>query len=138
MGVDHFGQVLRGLWQDEDVDHTHVYTDIQVLTGLYFISHNMRGHHFDHLRTGSATGCLQTVQLPLRAIAAAKAFHLSRISLAISDTACDADLAAMAHTRATGVLVSFDTNFRSCLWPLARARAMMWKAMHTCSLCLPS
>ena len=44
----------------------------------------------------------------------------------------------MAHARAAGVLVSFDTNLRLRLWPLARARAVMQEAMRTCDLCLPS
>ena len=138
VGGDRFGQALRALWQAEGVDHTYVHTDKQAPTGLYFVSHDARGHHFDYLRAGSAASRFQTAQLPLQAIAAAKAFHLSGISLAISDTACDAGLAAMSHARASGVLVSFDTNLRLRLWPLARARGVMQEAMRTCDLCLPS
>ncbi|MGA3942080.1 sugar kinase [Ralstonia nicotianae] len=138
VGADRFGQALRTLWQAEGVDHTWVQTDPQAPTGLYFVSHDARGHHFDYLRAGSAASRFQTAQLPLQAIAAARVFHLSGISLAISDTACDAGLAAMAHARAAGVTVSFDTNLRLRLWPLARARAVMREAMRTCDLCLPS
>ena len=47
VGADRFGQALRGLWQDEGVDHTYVHTDTQAPTGLYFVSHDARGHHFD-------------------------------------------------------------------------------------------
>ncbi|WP_247364174.1 sugar kinase, partial [Ralstonia pseudosolanacearum] len=112
VGADRFGQALRTLWQAEGVDHTWVQTDPQAPTGLYFVSHDARGHHFDYLRAGSAASRFQTAQLPLQAIAAARVFHLSGISLAISDTACDAGLAAMAHARAAGVTVSFDTNLR--------------------------
>ncbi len=138
VGADRFGAGLRALWQAEGVDHRHVLTDAQAPTGLYFVSHDEQGHHFDYLRAGSAASRYQPTQLPLDAIAAARALHLSGISLAISDSACDAGLAAMAHARAHGVRVCFDTNLRLRLWPLARARAVMSEAMRLCHLCLPS
>ena len=72
VGGEHFGQALRALWQAEGVDHTYVHTDKQAPTGLYFVSHDARGHHFDYLRAGSAASRFQTAQLPLQAIAAAQ------------------------------------------------------------------
>ena len=138
VGADRFGRGLRELWQAEGVDHTHVRTDERAPTGLYFVSHDASGHHFDYLRAGSAASRYQADQLPLEAIAAARALHLSGISLAISQDACDAGLAAMAHARAAGVMVSFDTNLRLRLWPLARARAVMREALRLCDVCLPS
>jgi 2-dehydro-3-deoxygluconokinase len=36
------------------------------------------------------------------------------------------------------VKVSFDTNLRLKLWPLARARAVMTDVMRHCDICLPS
>ncbi|MGO4700887.1 sugar kinase [Dyella sp. 2RAB6] len=138
VGEDRFGAGLRELWQAEQVDHTHVLSDAQAPTGLYFVSHDGSGHHFDYLRAGSAASRYAAVQLPRPAIAAAHALHLSGISLAISQSACDAGLAAMEQARAAGVMVSFDTNLRLRLWPLARARAVMREALSMCDLCLPS
>ena len=66
-----------------------------------------------------------TGDLPLDALAAAKAVHLSGISLAISTAACDAAFAGIDHARRHGAKVSFDTNLRLKLWPLPRARAVM-------------
>ncbi len=138
VGTDRFGQGLRALWQAESVAHTHVHNDLDAPTGLYFVAHDVRGHPFDYLRAGSAASRYRVTQLPLPAIAAARAFHLSGITLALSDNACDAGLAAMAHARAAGVIVSFDTNLRLQLWPLARARAVLRAALENCDLCLPS
>jgi len=76
--------------------------------------------------------------LPLDALAAAKAVHLSGISLAISTSACDAAFAAIDHTRAHRAKISFDTNLRLKLWPLPRARAVMREALRHTDICLPS
>jgi len=64
--------------------------------------------------------------------------HLSGISLAIGVSACDAAFAAIDHARTHGVQVSFDTNLRLKLWPLARARAVMLEAVRSTDICLPS
>ncbi len=53
-------------------------------------------------------------------------------------SACDAALAAIDHARTHGVKVSFDTNLRLKLWPLARARAVMTEAIRASDICLPS
>lgn len=53
-------------------------------------------------------------------------------------SACDAALAAIGHARANGVRISFDTNLRLKLWPLARARAVMVEAIRHTDICLPS
>ncbi|PUA16643.1 sugar kinase [Glaciimonas sp. PCH181] len=138
VGDDRFGQQLRALWQAEQVDVSHVVTDPSAATGVYFVSHDADGHHFDYLRSGSAASRYQTAKLPLDAIASAKILHLSGISLAISENACDAGLAAMQHARQNGVRTSLDTNLRLRLWPLERARARMRQAFGLCDICLPS
>jgi 2-dehydro-3-deoxygluconokinase len=138
LGNDLFGQKLRELWLTEQVDASHVLSDPQAATGVYFVSHDQHGHHFDYLRTGSAASRYTGVQLPLAAIAAAKVLHLSGISLALSASACDAGLTAMAHARKHGVRTSLDTNLRLKLWPLERAREKMQAAFALCDICLPS
>jgi 2-dehydro-3-deoxygluconokinase len=138
LGDDRFGRTLRDLWQAEQVDASHVGTDPDAATGVYFVSHDQDGHHFDYLRSGSAASRYRSAQLPLDAIAAAKVLHLSGISLAISESACNAGLAAMQHARNNGVRTSLDTNLRLKLWPLERARAKMRQAFALCDICLPS
>jgi 2-dehydro-3-deoxygluconokinase len=138
VGSDQFGRLLLDLWQRENVDTSFVRVDDQAATGVYFVSHGPAGHQFDYLRAGSAASRYAVRDLPLDAIAAAKVIHLSGISLAISVSACDAALAAIDHARANNVLVSFDTNLRLKLWPLARARAVMIEAIRQTDICLPS
>ncbi|CAG9213786.1 2-dehydro-3-deoxygluconate kinase [Paraburkholderia sabiae] len=138
VGNDQFGRLLIDLWQREQVDTSFVRIDDQAPTGVYFVSHGPAGHQFDYLRAGSAASRYAPRDLPLDAIAAAKVIHLSGISLAIGVNACDAALAAIAHARANNVLVSFDTNLRLKLWPLARARAVMLEAIRQTDICLPS
>ncbi|MFC5474429.1 sugar kinase [Paraherbaspirillum soli] len=138
LGDDQFGRQLRELWQAEQVDSRHVATDADAATGVYFVSHDKDGHHFGYLRAGSAASRYTRAQLPLAAIAEAQVLHLSGISLAISESACDAGLAAMAHARKHGVKTSLDTNLRLRLWPLERAREKMREAFALCDICLPS
>lgn len=138
VGDDQFGRLLIDLWNAENVDTSMVRVDGGAPTGVYFVSHGLDGHRFDYLRAGSAASRYAPRDLPLDAIAAAKVIHLSGISLAISVSACDAALAAIEHARASGVAVSFDTNLRLKLWPLARARAVMLEAIRQTDICLPS
>ncbi|MFC0397135.1 sugar kinase [Paraburkholderia rhizosphaerae] len=138
VGRDRFGELLLELWRSERVDTSCVRVDESAPTGVYFVSHGCAGHQFDYLRAGSAASRYAPYDLPLDTIAAAKVVHLSGISLAISVTACDAAFAAIAHARMHGVRVSFDTNLRLKLWPLARARAVMLEAIRQCDICLPS
>jgi 2-dehydro-3-deoxygluconokinase len=81
---------------------------------------------------------MQPKDLPADRIAAAKVLHLSGISAAISDSACDTCFAAIEIARSAGVRVSFDTNLRLKLWPLARARATMRELIRQADICLPS
>src|SRR5262249_49773095 len=86
----------------------------------------------------SAASRMTPADLPRERIAAAKVLHLSGISAAISDSACDTCFAAVDMARAAGVQGSFDTNLRLKLWPIARARAVMRELIRLSDICLPS
>ncbi|MBY4949706.1 sugar kinase [Cupriavidus respiraculi] len=138
VGEDSFGERLMALWTQERVDTRHVRIDPEAPTGVYFVSHDAHGHRFDYLRAGSAASRYSHEQLPQQAIADARFLHLSGISLAISNSACDSGLAAMELARKAGVRVSLDTNLRLRLWSLARARGIMREAFSFTDVCLPS
>jgi 2-dehydro-3-deoxygluconokinase len=138
VGDDPYGRMLRGLWDREGVDHHGVATDADAFTAIYFVTHDERGHHFHFFRAGSAASRMRPADLPRAAIEGARVFHLSGISLAISAQACDTGFAAVEVARAAGVQVSFDTNLRPKLWPLARARAVMTEALRLAHIALPS
>ncbi|WP_028224792.1 sugar kinase [Paraburkholderia ferrariae] len=138
VGEDPFGRLLLDLWAREGVDTATVRLDAAAPTGVYFVSHGPNGHAFDYLRAGSAASRYAPRDLPREALAAARVLHLSGISVAISNTACDAAFAAIDLVHAGGGQVSFDTNLRLKLWPLPRARAVMSEVLRATDICLPS
>jgi 2-dehydro-3-deoxygluconokinase len=76
--------------------------------------------------------------LPLSIIRSSKVLHVSGISQAISDSACDTVFAAIEAAREAGARISFDCNVRLKLWPLPRARAVIMATMPLCHWFLPS
>lgn len=141
IGQDSFGQALTALWRAEGVDTRAVQSDSEHPTGIYFVSHGAAGHEFSYLRAGSAASHMAPQWLagePAAALQAARILHLSGISLAISPQACDTAFEAMRLAREAGTLVSFDSNLRLKLWPLARAQACIAQAVSLCDIFLPS
>ncbi len=138
LGDDRFGRLFLDLWRREGVDASGVGIDPDAATGVYFVTHGARGHEFTYRRAGSAASRLRPADLPLSLIRAARVLHVSGISQAISDSACDTCFAAIDAARAAGVKVSYDTNLRLKLWPLARARAIIRASLALASWALPS
>lgn len=137
LGADEFGDSFLRLWADNGVDASRVTRDPAAHTGVYFVTHGAEGHVFSYLRAGSAASRIGPADVPGDYIAAAKILHVSSISMAISPSAADAVLEAIRVARDAGTLVSFDTNLRLRLWPLARAQAMTHAAMALCDIALP-
>ena len=160
VGADTFGNALLDLWQQEGVGTSAVQRDAVAPTGIYFVTHGKAGHEFSYLRAGSAASRMTRQWLtaaadplansaeatadrtstcsPADLIAASAILHLSAITLAISLDACDTAFAAMAHAKKAGTRVSFDSNLRLKLWPLARAQACISQAVSLCDIFLPS
>ena len=138
LGDDAFGRQFLALWKREGVDAGGVRTDPDAPTGIYFVTHGDRGHEFSYLRAGSAASRMRPSDLPLDVIRAAGILHVSGISQAISVSACDSVFAALDAARDAGTLVSYDSNLRLKLWPLARARATIVATLPLCDWFLPS
>jgi len=138
IGADAFGEDLMRLWRAEGVDTSGVEVDAASHTGVYFVTHGAQGHVFNYLRAGSAASRLSPENVPLGQVRAARFFHTSGITQAISASACDAAFAAMQVAREAGVQVVYDANLRLRLWPAARARAVISAAMAMSDLFLLS
>ena len=138
LGDDAFGRMFLALWEREHVDARGVFVDRTAPTGVYFVTHGERGHAFSYLRAGSAASRLTPADLPVDVIRHSRVLHVSGISQAISASACDAVFAAMVVAREAGAKVSYDTNLRLSLWPIARARATIVASVAFCDWCLPS
>jgi 2-dehydro-3-deoxygluconokinase len=137
VGADRFGHALVELWKAEGVDASRVIVNGGAHTGIYFVTHGPDGHEFSYLRAGSAASRLTEADIPADYIGAARLLHVSGISQAISSSAADAIFAAIDIARRAKTLVSYDTNLRLKLWPLARARAVTHEAMKSIDIALP-
>jgi len=138
LGADPFGEMLRRMWRDEGVDASAVAADPAAHTGVYFVTHAAGGHEFSYLRAGSAASRMRPADVPLELIRAARYFHTSGISQAVSANACDAVLHAIDVAREAGVQVSYDPNLRLKLWPIQRARAITAATAAQADYFLPS
>lgn len=141
LGDDPWADRLLQLWQTEGVDVRGVQRRAGQRTGLYFVHHDEAGHHFSYARAGSAASLVSPLDVQdhwADLISQSHWLHVSGISLAISDSARQATLAAMRLARQRGTRVSLDTNLRLSLWPLAQAREALIQAMALCDLLLPS
>lgn len=137
LGDDPFGRQILALWDREGVDRSTVLTRQGAATGIYFISHDDAGHHFSYFRAGSAASLVDATAIPEAQIASARVLHVSAISQAISDSACDAVFHALRCAREAGTTVCYDTNLRLRLWPLDRARAVIHAAVAMSDIARP-
>lgn len=141
LGQDTFGESLRSLWDTEGVSAQGIEMDAGSPTGIYFVTHTEKGHVFTYRRAGSAASRMTPAWLsgaPKRVIEQSKWLHLSGISLAISESACETAFAAMRIARSADTLISLDSNLRLKLWPLDRAQAVITSAIKDCDVFLPS
>lgn len=137
LGDDAFGAGFLRLWDEEGIDRSTVRVPEGSRTGIYFITYGPDGHIFTYYRTASAASRMSPAELPLDRIARARVLHVSGISQAISPSAADAVFAAIRHAKASGNLVSYDTNLRLALWPLDRARATIHAAIVHADIARP-
>lgn len=137
VGNDAFGRRLLELWRDEGVATDGVAFDDDAPTGVYFVSHGPQGHEFSYLRAGSAASRMTPASLPRDLLGRTRVLHLSAISQAISASACDACFAAIDIARNAGARIAYDTNLRLRLWPLARARSVIFETLRVADWALP-
>jgi 2-dehydro-3-deoxygluconokinase len=128
IGDDEFGRMFLDLWKREGVDTRGVIVDKEAPTGVYFVTHGPKGHAFSYLRAGSAASRVRPQDLKKDLLEEGSFIHASGISMAISASAADTVLAAFEAARSSAAKISFDSNLRLKLWPLARAKAMIGAA----------
>jgi len=137
LGDDAFGQQFLDLWDKEGVARDHVVLRPDARTGIYFVTHGKDGHAFSYYRAGSAASLVTPKDLPEGLIESARVLHVSGISQAISNSACDMVFDAIGQAKRAGCLVSYDTNLRLRLWPIERARAVIHAAVAMSDIALP-
>ncbi|MDE2580851.1 MAG: sugar kinase [Rhodospirillales bacterium] len=137
LGQDPAGESFMALWAREGIDTTTIRRDPDHQTGVYFVFHGPQGHEFLHYRANSAAANYGPAHLPEEAIASARIFFASGISLGISTPAADAMFAAIDVARRHDTKIAFDTNYRPRLWPPARARAVMEAVIAAADIVFP-
>ena len=138
IGADQFGDKLLQLWQSEGIDTRYVIRDKDHATGIYFVTHDQSGHHYQYYRKHSAAASITPSDLDETAIAQATMIHVSAISQAISDQAAETVRAAIDIAKRHQTLVAYDTNLRLNLWSAENARSVVHEAMSHCDIALPS
>jgi 2-dehydro-3-deoxygluconokinase len=138
LGDDEFGESFLKLWRKEGIDTSRIMKDPDAFTAAYFISRKGNQHYFTYFRQDSAASRMTPGFLPKDYIEGAKLLHISGISQAISQSACDTVFAAVAMAKAAGRMVSYDPNFRPKLWPVDRARAIIHETCRQADLLFPS
>lgn len=120
------------------VETTHVVRTPHDRVGCYWVEAGPEPRRASVMydRAGSAMAHFTSADLPpgLFTPGAARLFHTSGITLALSDDARGAALDAMKRSRAAGWQVSFDTNFRSQMWSQRDAAQACSKAIEYASV----
>ncbi len=137
VGSDAFGDLLISMWKYEGVDVGTVKRINNAATGIYFVTHGDNGHQFTYYRKGSAASLMTSAEIPKDAIKLTKTLHISAISQAISENACDSVFAAIKIGKDAGVTIAYDTNLRLSLWPLERAKAIIQGTVLLSDILLP-
>lgn len=137
LGKDEFGQYIYNFLRGEGVDVSHVRFSTNAPTGIYFIQRDypVPGESVVfYYRKGSAASQLTPRDLPLAYIQAAKVFHTTGITLALSNSCQSTVTTALEHAKKSGVKASFDTNIRRKLWDSDKARTVMLPYLRSCDI----
>lgn len=80
-------------------------------------------------RRGSSFYSLDISEVPDAAYRAARCFHTSGITLALSPSLQETTIEMIRRFKATGTVISFDVNFRTNLWSEEKARNCIGKIL---------
>ncbi len=137
VGNDALGDMCLALWRAEGVDVSAVGVRDDAPTGVYFVRHDVDGHHFSYLRRGSAASRMTPADLVPGLIGNTRYLHISGISQAISAGASETVSNAITLAHAAGARVSYDPNLRFALWSLEDARQTIVKTIAQTDEFLP-
>lgn len=121
VGGDPFGDLMESTLREEGVDTSCVRRDDAAPTAVFFKWHTPRGNEVRYYRRGSAAARLEAADVPEAAFDGVRLVHLTGITLALGAAPRQAVLKLARESRARGLLVTFDPNFRPTLWDSTRA-----------------
>lgn len=116
VGADPFGDFLRRTLLSAEVDVTHLRAAEDARTTLAFVATRSDGKKdICFYRHPGADARLTSAELEVSYLRSARLFHFGSVSLSASP-AREATLAAAQEARGSGLLVSYDPNWRPGLW----------------------
>ena len=116
VGDDMHGRYLKSVLEEHCVDVSNVILDPKVYTTLAFVNIAPDGERsFSFARKPGADTCLHSDEVDMERIKRGKVFHFGTLSLT-DEPVKGATIAAVQAAAQSGVIVSFDPNYRANLW----------------------
>jgi 2-dehydro-3-deoxygluconokinase len=137
LGDDEFGRFILQTVRGEGVDTSQVRIDPHAPTGLFFKERLGEATGVYYYRAGSAASRLAPEDIDEAYVRSGRWLHVTGITPALSRTARDAVLRAVAVARAAGLEVSFDPNMRLKLWSREQAQPVFRALAAQCTVLLP-
>lgn len=122
LGADALGDLIEREMRAEGV-RAFVTRDAARPTGLMVkerLTETFATIHY--YRQNSAGASLSPADVPSAVLGRARLLHVTGITPALSDTACEAVFHAIELARQANAVVSVDLNYRAALWPKEEAR----------------
>jgi 2-dehydro-3-deoxygluconokinase/2-dehydro-3-deoxygalactonokinase len=119
VGDDEFGKCILNWVRGEGVDTSQIRVDTEAPTGIYFVQRGFpipSESKMFYYRKGSAGSRISPSDVDPDYLGAAKLFHTTGITPALSETALEATRKALEISISNNLIVSFDTNIRPVLW----------------------
>lgn len=118
VGSDCFGEFLKGVLENEDIDCTNLIQDSEYLTGLAFVALSGEGERsFSFYRKPGADTQLNESEVDLEAIQEADFFAYGSISFITGPTSDTLESILERLKGSQKILLCFDPNLRQDLWP---------------------
>jgi 2-dehydro-3-deoxygluconokinase len=128
LGRDPFGDMIAAALAREGVDLRWLRRD-DAPTGLYWKWRVEGRTSVGYRRAGSAASRLTPGDVPDEALDGIRLVHLTGITMAISETACELVVDVARRAKERGALVLFDPNFRPALPDTPEAAAERQRAV---------
>lgn len=129
VGADMHGDFLCETLRDKNIDLSGLLRDPSVFTTLAFVKLSENGERsFSFARKPGADACLRPEELKADILRSTKIFHFGSLSLT-GEPSRSATLAAIAHAKAAGAIISYDPNYRAPLWESREAAVAQMRSV---------
>jgi fructokinase len=116
VGNDQFGQILKGVLKDHNIDTSNLFFSDTVNTTLAFVHLDPKGERsFSFYRNPGADIMLDKNEMNEETIKQSRIFHFGSLSLT-NEPAATATYTALQFAKKHKVLISYDPNLRIPLW----------------------